>query len=279
MIFGSVCIAFSPIFTKLSGIPGLSSAFYRVVIAFMIYLPFVLYHRYYIIDRSRIILALFCGMIFAMDLGCWNQSLMITNTAVATVLGNLSPIWAGILLFLFTDYKPSGYYWVGVFIAVSGLIIMLGWSVVSHFNFDHGSVLALAASLCYACYMILTGKARVGTSNSSFMFYSMMGYMISAFIFALVFHSPLHGFTLKAWIYLLLLAVVPQLLGWLSVNHALGALPSTEVSMVLLGQIVIASLLAVLIFKESLSWSQITGGLVIITGIAVTYIKRGRIVQ
>ncbi|MEO5582174.1 MAG: DMT family transporter [Saprospiraceae bacterium] len=274
LLVGALCIAFSPIFTKMTGIPGLSSAFYRVAIAFLIFLPFAIYNRYYIIDLDKLGLSLVCGLFFAMDLGCWNQSLMITNTAIATVLGNLAPVWAGILLYIFTSHKPTLFYWAGVILALVGLIIMIGWDTVRHLSFDHGSVLALIGSFFYACYMVVTGKAREGTSTMTFMFYSMLGYLLSSFIIALVFHAPLSHFSLYSWGILLLLAIVPQLLGWICVNHALGTLPSTEVSMVLLSQIVIASLLATIIFKEMLSTNQIMGGIVIIIGIAITYIRK-----
>ncbi len=274
LILGALCISFSPIFTRLTGVPGLSSAFYRVAMAFVIYLPFALYHGYYRIDLKKVGLPLLCGLFFAMDLACWNQSLMITNTAVSTVLSNLSPVWAGMLLFLFTSYKPSWYYWIGVMVALIGLVILIGWSTVLHLEFDYGSVLALVASFFYACYMILAGKARVGLSTMTFMFYSMLGYMIFAWCFVWWFESPLSGYATNGWVYLLLLAIVPQLMGWLFVNHALGSLPSTEVSMVLLGQIVIASLLATILFKESLLFHQIAGGLIIMLGITITYIKK-----
>ena len=65
---GALCIAFSPIFTKMTGLPGLSSAFYRVAIAFVLFLPYVLYKRCYIIDLKKLALPLFCGLLFALDL-------------------------------------------------------------------------------------------------------------------------------------------------------------------------------------------------------------------
>jgi drug/metabolite transporter (DMT)-like permease len=86
--------------------------------------------------------------------------------------------------------------------------------------------------------MVFTGRAREGISTMTFMFYSMLGYLVAAFLFAVIFKSPLSGFSLHSWGMLILLAIVPQLLGWIFVNHSLGSLPSTEVSMVLLSQIV-----------------------------------------
>lgn len=278
LILGALCISCSPVFTKLTGIPGLSSAFYRVIIAFAIFLPFAMYNRYYLIRPKKMMIALMCGLFFALDLGCWNQSLMISNAAVATVLGNLAPVWAGMLLVAFTRYKPSFYYWLGVVIALLGLVNMIGWSTIVHLEFDHGNLLALAASFFYACYMVLTSKAREGTSTMSFMFYSMLGYLVSAGIFVWWYGAPLSGFSGTTWKYLVALALVPQLLGWVLVNYALGTLPSTEVSMVLLSQIVLASIVLVLIFNEPLTFSQITGGLIILVGIAVTYIKKGKVV-
>lgn len=145
--------------------------------------------------------------------------------------------------------------------------------IVSHLAFDRGSTLALMASGFYACYIVVTSRARLGLSTLTFMFYSMMGYLISAAVFAVWSGAPLGGFSTYSWIALILLAVVPQLLGWLFVNYALGSLPSTEVSMVLLSQIVLASLLATVVFKEVLTITEILGGCIVILGIAITYIK------
>lgn len=240
----------------------------------LILAPYIFYHKHYIIPVRKLGLALLCGLFFAMDLACWNRSLMITNTAIATVLGNLAPVWTGILLLVFKNQMPSRFYWMGVSIALIGIVCMIGWSQTIHLDFSTGSLLALAASGFYACYIVLTKVSREGLGTMTFMFYSMVGYLASAFLFTRVFDAPLSGFSNYAWMMLILLALIPQLLGWLCVNHALGHLPSTEVSMVLLSQIVIASVLASLIFKENLSTTQLIGGGIVIIGIAVTYIRR-----
>ncbi|MDZ4707762.1 MAG: DMT family transporter [Saprospiraceae bacterium] len=274
LLAGAACISLSPIFTKLTGLPGLTSAFYRVFLAMLVLAPYIIYHKYYVIPLRKAGLALICGLFFAMDLACWNKSLMITNTAIATVLGNLAPVWTGILLLLFRNERPTRFYWIGVSIALMGIICMIGWSQVIHLEFSTGSLLALAASVFYACYIVIAKFSRAGLGTMTFMFYSMLGYLMSAYVFTKLGGETLSGFSNYSWVMLILLALIPQLVGWLCVNHALGHLPSTEVSMVLLSQIVIASVLASFIFKESLSNTQMLGGLIVIAGIAVTYIRR-----
>ncbi len=258
----------------MTGLPGLTSAFYRVFFAMLVLAPYILYSKHYVIPLRKVGLALICGLFFAMDLACWNKSLMITNTAIATVLGNLAPVWTGILLLLFRNEKPTRFYWIGVSIALVGIIFMIGWSQVINLEFSTGSLLALAASVFYACYIVITKFSRAGLGTMTFMFYSMLGYLVSAYIFTRLGGETLTGFTGYSWTMLVLLALIPQLLGWLCVNHALGHLPSTEVSIVLLSQIVIASVLASILFKESLSSTQLLGGLIVIGGIAVTYVRR-----
>ncbi|HNR09366.1 MAG TPA: DMT family transporter [Saprospiraceae bacterium] len=275
LLTGAACISLSPILTKLTEVPGLTSAFYRVTLAMVVLLPVVLYKKHYKLSPGKIGMALLCGLFFAMDLACWNMSLMISNTAVATVLGNLAPVWTGLLLLIFRNQRPSAYYWVGVGITLCGVIYMIGWSRIIHFNLTAGNLLALAASFFYAIYIVITRLTRSGISTMTFMFYSMLGYLLFSFLFAWLAGAPLSGFSSRSWLMLVLLAMVPQLLGWLCVNHALGHLASTEVSMVLLGQIVIASLLATVVFDEILSLAQILGGLIVVLGIAVTYLNRG----
>lgn len=274
LLAGAACISLSPILTKLTEVPGLTSAFYRVALAMTVLLPVVLYKKQYRLSRAKIGMAMLCGLFFAMDLACWNMSLMISNTAIATVLGNLAPVWTGILLLVFRNQRPSTYYWVGVSVALYGIVYMIGWSKIIHFDLTTGNLLALAASFFYAIYIVITRFTRAGISTMTFMFYSMLGYLLFSFLFAWLAGAPFSGFSSRSWLMLILLAMIPQLLGWLCVNHALGHLASTEVSMVLLGQIVIASLLATVIFKENLSLAQILGGSIVVVGIAITYLNR-----
>jgi drug/metabolite transporter (DMT)-like permease len=63
------------------------------------------------------------------------------------------------------------------------------------------------------------------------------------------------------------LGLIPQFIGWLSINYAMGYLPATQVSVTLLGQPIVTAILGIIFLKEALSPADIIGGLMVLTGI------------
>src|SRR5699024_1245362 len=119
LFLGVVCIAFSAIFTKWSGVPGPVSAFYRVLIATgALAIPY-LWHLYRERKRTQLLgidskrnkltlpllgLTALAGLLFAGDLAAWNTSLQFTSAANATLLCKLSTIWVSLgALFVFHE--------------------------------------------------------------------------------------------------------------------------------------------------------------------------------
>ena len=75
--------------------------------------------------------------------------------------------------------------------------------------------------------------------------------------------------TLETHWWLLLLAVVAQLIGWPLINTALPRLAALETSTLILAQPMLAILWAVLIFNEDLSIVQWTGVAIMLAGLLV----------
>jgi len=74
---------------------------------------------------------------------------------------------------------------------------------------------------------------------------------------------------------LVLLAVVPQLMGHMSLVWALRFVSATLVTIAVLGEPVGATILAYLILGEAPTWSEIVGGVLILTGIFVAFRRGG----
>jgi drug/metabolite transporter (DMT)-like permease len=63
------------------------------------------------------------------------------------------------------------------------------------------------------------------------------------------------------------LIVGPQLLGHTFINFALRAIDATRVSVVVMGEPVIATILAYFLFQETPTWLAYPGGVAILVGI------------
>jgi drug/metabolite transporter (DMT)-like permease len=73
------------------------------------------------------------------------------------------------------------------------------------------------------------------------------------------------------WFVLLIQAVVCQLMAWLSISFAIQHMRPTRVSLSLLGQAVLTSILAWFFLEEKITVNMIIGGLILLLGIRITF--------
>lgn len=213
------------------------------------------------------------GMVFAMDIAVWNISLLKISATVSTLIANLAPVWVGLMSFLFLRKRSGLLFWIGTFIAITGMVILVGYEHILHMELNTGILLAMLASFFYATYIMITKNIMAGIDVFSFMFYS----MLSASIFLLVINGYMHNdiihLSLKVWLCFVGMGLICQLAGWLTINYSLRYLESTKVSIALLSQTVFAGLLAAFLLQERLGFNEIVGSAIVLGGIAVTFLK------
>jgi drug/metabolite transporter (DMT)-like permease len=73
--------------------------------------------------------------------------------------------------------------------------------------------------------------------------------------------------------WLVLLALVSQVIGWLLIATALPRLPAVETSIMLLGQPIFAVIWGLLIFDERLSAIQWAGSAIVLAGVGMLSMK------
>ncbi len=271
---GVLCISGSALFVKLAGVPGPVSAFYRFLFTGMVLVPWWLSSRTPWPVKSRLCYSVAGGLFLAMDLFLWNTSIMLTSASTATILGNNAPIWVGIGAWLIFKEKLTGRYWFGLASALLGMILVVGvggWHASSH---GPGNLMAMAAGLFYAAYMLTTQKARTLVDTLTFMTFSVVTGAVLSLLFTLSLGLPLVGYSNSAWGYLIAMALISHLGGWLGVNYALGYLKASTVSVSLLSQVVVTVLLAMPLLGERLSLQQMAGGGLVLGGIYLVTVRR-----
>ena len=273
LIVGILCIAFSPIFVKLSGAPALTSGFYRLFIAWLCLVPYCIIKQKLKIARRELIVALIGGIIFACDIAVWNLSLLKISATVSTLIANLAPVWVGLLGYIFFKKLSGRLFWIGTFIAIFGMVILVGYQQIFHLQFNIGILLALLASFFYAIYIMITRGILQKIDTVTFMFYNMLAGSIFLLIIDIIQQNKMMNFPTDGWLCLLGMGIICQLTGWLTINHTLRFLESTKVSIALLSQTVIAGFLAILLLHEKLELKEIIGSVIVLGGIVVTFLK------
>ena len=94
-------------------------------------------------------------------------------------------------------------------------------------------------------------------------------------VILLVTGNTLFGYSPNTYLWLLLIAIFPQLIGHSTYNWSLRYLPVALVAVTTLGEPIGSSILAFIILKETPAALQIVGGALILAGIYVTSQKKG----
>lgn len=274
LVIGIFCIAFSAIFVKLAGASPIAAGFYRIFIAWVPLAFYCIINKQVNISRTDLGIALLAGIVFASDIAVWNISILKIGATISTLMANLAPVWVGLFSLLFLRKRSGLWFWLGTFIALAGMVILVGFSNLLTLQLNIGILYATLASMLYATYILLTKNVLRRVSIITFMFYSMLSSSIYLMLIGISQHTEMVHFPTHTWLNFLGMGLVCQLIGWLTINHAISYLPATKTSVALLAQTVATAVIAAFILGEVLNLSEITGSIIVLAGIAVTFVKR-----
>ena len=212
-------------------------------------------------------MAFLSGVWFAGDLGLWSEAVRQTSAANSTLLGNLASLWVALGAMLLWKLRLPRIYWLGLGLAVLGGAVIVGQDLLTNVRLGAGDGLAVIASLFYAAYMLSTQQSRRTLGTLPGLWISTVGSSLVLLAACLALGLPLGGYSLPTDLALLGMGLLPQVVGYLAINYALGHLPAPLVSVTLLGQPVVTALIAIPLVGEALGLEQVIGGLIVLGGI------------
>lgn len=270
LLAGILCIAWSAIFVRWTDIPGPASAFYRLLIPTLVLAPT------WVIDRktpavSGRTAAIICigGFFFALDLAFYNTAILKTSAANATLLGNNTPIFVGLISWAAFRRRPSMAFWLGLALAVAGSLVIVRGDLNQGAHLGWGDAMALAASACFAVYLMATEEVRGHTGTLVFLRLAIVSSTVFLLAVNLALRVPLTIPSGRSFAALLGLGLVSQLGGYLALTYAMGHLPATVTSVSLLSQGPLTALLAAVLLREPLTAPLLIGGGLVLLGIAL----------
>lgn len=266
-------IAWSAIFVRWAEIPGSASAFYRVLIAGAVLLPWRLARgaTRTAPNRAAIWTAVAGGVFFALDLALWNSAVMRTQAAVASILGNNTPIFVGLMSWFVLRRRPRAAFWIGLALAMAGGVAIMSADLQEGGAAGSlaGDLQALAASVFFAAYLITTQRVRESMDTLTFNTLAIGGSIATLLVVCLALDLPMTGYSTRTWLALAGLGLVSQLGAYYALVYALGHLPATITSVGLLAQVPLTAILAALLLREPLTPIQLAGGALVLAGIYV----------
>lgn len=271
---GILCISWSAIFVRWTDIPGAASAFYRLLIPALVLTPTFFFGKNSVRHSASLsgkTLAIIAGggIFFALDLAFFNTAILRTSAANATLLGNSTPIAVGLLTWLIFGKRPNTAFWAGLLLAISGTIVIFWGDFARRTQLGAGDLMAVAAAVFFAGYLMATEKVRATTSTLVFLRLAIFASTIFLLLLNLALGISLRVPSARSWIPLVGLSLISQLGGYLSLTYAMGRLKATITSIALLSQVPITALLAAGLLHEPLAGAQIAGGLLVILGVGL----------
>ncbi len=279
LFLGAALISFSPVLIKAAGAPGTITAFYRLLIgSALLAIPFIITvirkKKFYPI--KGVLLATVAGLFLAIDMALWSTGIMVSNAAMPTLVGNLASLWVGIGAVLFFKEKQRLGFWLGLFIALSGVSFLILHDFYFPTGIFKGLILGLFAGMFYAGFMLLTQKGRKLLDTLPYLFLSSFATTIFLGIFALIMKIPFTGYSIETWQLFIIMGVFLQAGAWFFINYAQGYVRASLVSPTLLAQPVLAAIIAWFLLGEKLGLLHIIGGIVVVIGIYVVHFYSGK---
>jgi drug/metabolite transporter (DMT)-like permease len=280
VVIGVLSVSTSAIFVKLCSAPSGVIAFYRLFFSVLFMLPIFLKKHLpelKLITKKDLLFSTFAGILLAFHFILWFESLNFTSVASSTVLVTLQPLFAFIGTYIFFKEKLSGK------AIVSGLITIAGSVLISWGDFRisgsalFGDFLALIACALITAYLLFGQTVRKRLSLVTYTFIVYLISSITLFIYTLAAKQPLYPNKPSDWVYFILLAIVPTLLGHTLFNWSLKWVSTSIISMAILFEPVGATILAFFLLDESTVWSQIVGGIIVIGGISLFLIDERKV--
>jgi len=269
LTIGVVAVSFSALLVRMTDAAPAIIAFYRLLFTCVLLAPLAIRNRaeFKMINAKDLWLCGLSGLFLSFHFVFWFASLGWTSVSSAALMVNIHPlivVTAG-WVFMGERFKHTALPWAGV--ALAGMAVLSWGDLQVTGSAITGNLYAASGALMIAGYYLIGRqvRSRVGLSVYSILVYGTS--MTLLFIYNIAVANPLAGYASIDWLAFVALAVIPTLFGHTFLNWSLKFLPAGAVSVSVLGEPVIASLLAIPLLKEVPGSLQLAGGIMVIGGI------------
>jgi drug/metabolite transporter (DMT)-like permease len=210
-------------------------------------------------------------------LNLWHESIALLGAGLGTVIANTQVVFVALAAWLLYGERLP----LGRALTIAGVLggVVLTSGLARHDAYGDrpiaGVLIGVLAGVTYAAFLLVYRHANETPGpRAGPLLDSTLGMMAGALGCAIL--DPHFTFTpgAAATLWLVLLALGSQVIGWLLIGTALPQLPVVETSVLLLGQPVFAVIWGVLVFGERLSVLQWSGSAIVLAGVAALSLQR-----
>lgn len=259
-----LAISSAAILVVLAGAPGPVTAFWRLILSIPL---FLILNRSlsFPSDQKALFFPAVAGIALGIHFASWMESLFYASVAVSTTIVCTHALFSAIFSTALGERAKAGQV-LGVVLAIVGVYFLSGADPNST---PEGIILALIGAVAGGIYFT---TSRFSRNRIDFGAYVLLTYIMAALVtltISLMNGLSLFNYQLKTWVYFLLLAVIPMMLGHTLINYILRYMGVVPVTASVIGEAVGATILAYFILGQSLQIEAYFYMFVILLGIAI----------
>jgi len=288
VVAGASCIAASATLIRLADTTAGMAAFFRCAFALPVLWGLMVVDRKRArrrpLPRSARWLARLAGVSFACQLVLWSHAINDVGAGLATVLGNLQVLFVALIAWIALGERPTRRLFIALPVMLVGVVFIGG--VFGSDNYGSqpllGVLFGIGTSVFYAGYILILRAAGLTTGSSAEvgtiapLYEATLGATIGAAVLAVIVGDVRLDVPWPALGWLAVLAVTAQVVGWVFISRSLPVLPATLTSTLLLIQPAGAVALGAVVFGENPSGEQLFGVAILLIGVLVAAVGRGR---
>lgn len=271
LVTGVVAVSFAAVLIRLAGeAPAIVIAAYRMGIAALIVAPATagLSRGKVKLRVPDLLLCLAAAGFLALHFGSWIASLEHTSVASSVVLVTATPLLVAVASRIFLKEPLERRVLVGIALGFAGsLIIAAGDLRFGGRQELLGDGLALLGAVAMTGYLLLGRKLRPTVPLMPYIAVVYAGSALLLVAGSTIAGYSLAGYTARTYLFLVLVALIPQVVGHSLLNWVLARVSATVISVSVMAEPVVSTVLAFFILEEVPPATSLVGGVVILAGI------------
>lgn len=263
---GIFVISFAGLFVAMADAPAIIIAFYRMFFTVVFLTPVFILRKdcrlELFLDRRPGIIGFFLAVHFVL----WVSAFKFTAVANAVIFIALQPIFTLLLeKFLASDDLRPGIY-KGLALAIIGSLVVGAGDINNLFASIKGDSLAVLAAFFAGLYLFSGRSLRRKLDYFPYIFIVYTYATVFLLIAVMFSRESFVGYDTTNWLLFVGLALGPTVIGHSVLNLAVRYVPTTLVSISIIGEPVLTSLLAWFLLGDKIPVLTILGGIFIISG-------------
>jgi len=274
LVIAVVAVSWAAIFIRLAEAPPLVSAFYRMAFAVLFLSPFALspfLGELKVIRKRELSLTILSGLLLGIHFALWFTSLFYTTISNSVVLVTTQPIFVAFLSLLLLKERIGAIQLLGIVSAIIGGALIAGGDLSLGREYLFGDLLALAGAVAAGSYMLCGRIVRQRMNLLPYIFFVYLLATLVLGVLCVIYGESLYPYPKLTFLWFVLLALVPTIIGHTLYNWILKYLKAHLVATSILGEPVGSTILAFLIFAEVPPAWTYAGAILIFVGVFLVF--------